>query len=168
MGAAETIRETRERAGLTQAALARRAGTSQPMIARYESGAASPTVRTLQRLLKAAGCDLLLSTRGASESNASGQLAAVLHEHRTAIRDEAAAIGARNVRVFGSVARGEDATGSDVDLLVDFPVRRRGLLPLITLATRIEELVGRPVDIATTDMMKDDVRTQALRDAVPL
>jgi transcriptional regulator with XRE-family HTH domain len=45
----------RRRAGLTQAALARRAGTSQPVISAYEHGRRDPTVHTLQRLIEAAG-----------------------------------------------------------------------------------------------------------------
>lgn len=52
---AALIRSARERAGLSQAALAARAGTSQPAIARLEAGAASPTVATLARILEAAG-----------------------------------------------------------------------------------------------------------------
>jgi len=48
-------------------------------------------------------------------------MADVLRENRTAILAAAEAVGARNVRVFGSVARGDDTPDSDVDLLVDFP-----------------------------------------------
>ena len=59
---AELLLEARRMAGLTQAELARRAGTSQAMVARYETGIASPTVRTLRRLLRAADRDLELSS----------------------------------------------------------------------------------------------------------
>lgn len=54
----DVIRWARVKAGLTQAALARRAGTHQSAIAKYESGARSPTVDTLHRIVRAAGFDL--------------------------------------------------------------------------------------------------------------
>ncbi|MGI9119261.1 MAG: helix-turn-helix domain-containing protein [Acidimicrobiales bacterium] len=53
------IREARLRAGLTQAELARRAGTSQPAIARYERGDVSPRVATLDRIIRACGLELV-------------------------------------------------------------------------------------------------------------
>jgi len=59
---ADLVREARLAAELSQRALARRAGTSQPAIARYESGAASPSWKTLQRLIGACGRRLQVST----------------------------------------------------------------------------------------------------------
>lgn len=59
---AELIRTARTSAGLTQQELARRAATTGSLIARYESGAVSPTVRALSRLLEACGQRLLLAT----------------------------------------------------------------------------------------------------------
>ncbi len=59
MNAAATIREARTRAGLTQAALAQRAGTSQSTLSAYESGRKQPSVLTLSRLLTAAGSRLV-------------------------------------------------------------------------------------------------------------
>ena len=55
MEVARTLREARTRAGLTQAALARRAGTSQATLSAYENGRKQPSVETLSRLLQAAG-----------------------------------------------------------------------------------------------------------------
>lgn len=55
LDAAALVREARQRSGLTQRALAHRAGTSQSVIARIESGQTSPSVTTLRRLLDAAG-----------------------------------------------------------------------------------------------------------------
>jgi uncharacterized protein len=159
----------RREAGLTQAELARRAGTSQAMVARYETGAASPTVRTLGRLLRAAGRELVLSSGLPDSTEESpGPVAALLREHRAEIRAAAEAVGAGNVRVFGSVARGEETPESDVDLLVDFPAGERGLFPLLRLAREIEELVGRPVDVAAVEVMAGPVRERALAEAVPL
>lgn len=134
-------------AGLSQRELAARAGTTQAMIARYESGAASPTVATLRRLLAACGQRLVLST-GPMGPALEGPIGHRVHRNRKQIRRLAREAGARNVRVFGSVARGDEDEGSDLDLLVDFPVRRRGLLPLADLADEIAELPDLPVDVA--------------------
>jgi predicted nucleotidyltransferase len=75
--------------------------------------------------------------------------------------------GATNVRVFGSVARGDATPNSDIDLLVDFDVSS-GLLPLISLAAALEEILGFTVDITPTTLLKDDVARTALIDAVVL
>ena len=63
----ELIREARLRAGLSQRALARKAGTSQPAVARYESGAASPSWTTLKRLMGACGRELRVGTEVAPD-----------------------------------------------------------------------------------------------------
>ncbi len=69
-GAARLLIEARQRAGLTQRALARAAGTSQSVVARIENGTASPSWKTLERLLEHAGfalsATLLPSLRGRS------------------------------------------------------------------------------------------------------
>jgi uncharacterized protein len=163
--AAELLQQARKSAGLTQAELAHRAGTSQAMVARYETGAASPTVRTLRRLLRAADRDLEMSTVSTKKLS---PLARTLREHRTEINAAAQKVGACNVRIFGSVARGTDTAESDVDLLVDFPARERGLLPLLTLSEQVEQLIGRPVDVAAVEAMAEPVRHRALAEAVPL
>jgi uncharacterized protein len=161
------IRVRRE-AGLTQTELAHRAGTSQAMVARYETGAASPTVRTLARLLQAAGHSLVLSGPTAEPSSPPGPVATLLQEHRAEIEAAAKAAGAENVRIFGSVARGEDTPESDVDLLVDFPASTQGLFPLLRLAGQIEQLLGRSVDVAAVEVMAEPVRERALAEAIPL
>jgi uncharacterized protein len=128
----------------------------------------SPTVRTLDRLLRAAGRELKLSGLLASPVKLPGPVAELLREHSAQIRAAAEAVGARNVRVFGSVARGEETPESDVDLLVDFPAVDRGLFPLLRLADEIERLLGRPVDVAAVEVMSTPVRQRALAEAIPL
>ncbi|MGH7882261.1 MAG: nucleotidyltransferase domain-containing protein [Candidatus Dormibacteraceae bacterium] len=54
------------------------------------------------------------------------------------------------MRVFGSVARGEDQPGSDIDLLVDLDLRPNGIIPLIELQDKLQELLGIPVDDVKT------------------
>lgn len=61
MDVPRTLRATRQRAGLTQAALARRAGTSQATVSAYERGSKQPSVETLARLLAAAGSRLAVT-----------------------------------------------------------------------------------------------------------
>jgi uncharacterized protein len=167
--AAALLVTVRREAGLTQAELARRAKTSQAMVARYENGAASPTVRTLARLLRAAGRELVLVGHAATDRPATGGPAMdLLREHRAEILAAAAAAGASNVRIFGSVARGEQTRQSDVDLLVDFPAKEDGLFPLLRLADEVEAIVGRPVDVAAVEVMAPQVRERALAEAIPL
>jgi uncharacterized protein len=167
--AARLLATVRREAGLTQAELARRAKTSQAMVARYETGAASPTVRTLARLLRAAGRELVLTGPAAIDlPTVTGSVAALLRAHKKEVLAAAEAAGASNVRIFGSVARGEETATSDVDLLVDFPAKERGLFPLLTLAAEIETIVGRPVDVAAVEVMAPEVRNQALAEAIPL
>jgi uncharacterized protein len=79
----------------------------------------------------------------------------------------AATFGARNVRVFGSVARGSDSGTSDIDPLVDLDPDRT-LMDLGGLLMELQALLGRPVDLATEAMLRPHVRERALRDAVPL
>lgn len=104
---ARLIKDARAAAGLTQAELARRAGTSQPTVAAYESGEKIPTVSTLERQLAAAGMSLI-ATRTSSRNRPKGLLALIRSRRREMI-EVAAQHGAHNVRVFGSVARSEDS-----------------------------------------------------------
>jgi transcriptional regulator with XRE-family HTH domain len=60
----QLLKEARDRAGLTQRELARRAGTSQAMVARIERGQQSPSVATLERLVRACGLELRVETSG--------------------------------------------------------------------------------------------------------
>ena len=83
-------------------------------------------------------------------------LSRVLGRHRDAIVAAAARNGGTNVRVFGSVARGEDGPESDVDLLVDLDPGT-GLLSLGRMEVELTELLGRPVDIIPARMIKPHV-----------
>src|SRR5688572_17669670 len=110
------------RARLSQADVARRCGVAQSVISAYESGRREPGVRTLARLIEATGNQLVLEVvprPGRTLGLPDTRLGRRLRQRRVAIIDTAAKRRARNVRVFGSVARGEDTASSDVDLLVD-------------------------------------------------
>jgi predicted nucleotidyltransferase len=90
-----------------------------------------------------------------------------IRRRRSDVLRLAARYGASNVRVFGSVARGDAGTGSDVDLLVEFEADR-SLLDLIGLELDLRDLLGWHVDVATVASLKDRIRTRVLAEAVPL
>jgi uncharacterized protein len=168
MNAAELIREARERAGLTQAALAHRAGTRQSAVSAYESGRRTPSVVTLARLVRAAGYEIeTVLVDGADVSLPNTPVARRLAEHRREIIEAAARYGARNVRVFGSVARGDAASGSDIDLLVDLPART-GIFTLGAIAREVERLVGVRADVVPASALRPDLRDRILAEAIPL
>ena len=77
----------------------------------------------------------------------------------------AAKHGARNVRVFGSVARDQADEKSDVDFLVDME-KGRSLMDRAGLLVDLEALLGRKVDVATERTLRPVIKEQALRDAV--
>lgn len=88
-----------------------------------------------------------------------------LPELRDEIRRAAAESGARDVRLFGSAARGEERDDSDVDFLVALDPGR-SLLDLARLELRLERLLGRPVDVVTEAGLREPVRAAALREAI--
>ena len=75
--------------------------------------------------------------------------------------------GARNVRVFGSVKRGDATADSDLDVLIDFEPGR-SLLDLVGLKLDLEELLGCSVDVATENALHWTIRDQVLAEARPL
>jgi predicted nucleotidyltransferase len=90
-----------------------------------------------------------------------------LKKHRAEILDLARRHGAGNVRVFGSLARGEGTEGSDLDLLVTL-AEGRSLLDLVGLKQDLEDLVHRPVDVVTERALSPYLRERVLSDAIPL
>jgi predicted nucleotidyltransferase len=91
----------------------------------------------------------------------------LLSENRPAILRAAKAHGAGNVRVFGSVARGEASADSDVDLLVDLEPGR-SLLDHAALVIELETLLGRKVDVAIARGLRSRIRDRVLKEAIPL
>jgi predicted nucleotidyltransferase len=89
----------------------------------------------------------------------------LLKEKREELLRVCARHGARNVRIFGSVARGESDEASDLDLLVEMEPGR-SLLDLGGLQYELERLLGRRVDIVTERGLKRRIRDRVLREAV--
>ena len=88
-------------------------------------------------------------------------------ERREEILAVAARHGARTIRVFGSVVRGEETPESDLDLLVEFEPGR-SLLDHIALAQDLKDLLGREVDVVTEGGLHSYIRDRVCREAVPL
>ena len=94
-------------------------------------------------------------------------LAGRLKEKREAILQAAARRGAYNVRVFGSVVRGDANDKSDIDFLIDLETGR-SLLDVGGLLMDLRQLLGCKVDVVTENGLKDSIRDDVLREAVSL
>jgi uncharacterized protein len=90
-----------------------------------------------------------------------------LREKREEIIQVAAKHGARTVRVFGSVARGEADAASDLDLLVEMEPGR-SLLDLGGLLMELQDLLGCRVDVVTEKGLRERIRDRVLKEAVAL
>ena len=91
----------------------------------------------------------------------------LLTEKRTEILETARRHGARNVRIFGSVARGDADEKSDIDFLVEMEPGR-SLLDHAALLLDLEELLGCKVDVLSEKGIKTRIRERVLREARPL
>ena len=91
----------------------------------------------------------------------------LLQVQRAEILAIAARHGAHNVRVFGSVARGDARPDSDVDILVDMEPGR-SLFDLGGLLSDLQALLGVDVDVVTEKGLRPRIRAEVLREAVPL
>jgi uncharacterized protein len=145
------IGSERRAAGLSQAQLARAAGVAQPNLSAYENGRRVPSPDVVQRIRRA-----LL-----------GRPSTRLELHREAVRAAVQAHHARDARVFGSVARGDDRPGSDVDLLVTF-TDSASLLDEVGLRLTLTELLGVDVDVVAEDSLSGEFRRRVLAEAVPV
>lgn len=95
------------------------------------------------------------------------KIEAVLHEQRDRILELAVQHGARNVRLFGSVVRGEAQPNSDIDLLVDLGEPLSPWFP-VGLIHDLEALLGHKVDVVTEKSLHYFIRDRILNEAKPL
>lgn len=91
----------------------------------------------------------------------------ILREKREQVLDLAHQHGARQVRIFGSVARGDAGPSSDIDFLVDMEPGR-SLLDLGGLVAELQQLLGRSVDVVTERGLKARIRARVLEEAIRL
>lgn len=90
-----------------------------------------------------------------------------LQLHREAVRQIVLQHHALNVRVFGSVLRGEDTDDSDLDLLVE-PTPETTLMDIGAIRYELRKLLGIPVDVLTPKALPDSFREQVLLEAMPV
>ncbi len=173
-GFGPALARARRRAGLTQVELAKRLGTTQAAVTRLETGRFLPAVRTLCRLARALDVEFEIGPGGLTihSSRRRPPTLAELRARRDEILEVAASNRARNVRVFGSVARGEATPDSDIDFLVEFEPGA-SLMDLSGLHLDLEALLGRPVHVAELPMEPALERERWVierieREAVPL
>lgn len=154
--------DARRARGESKAEVARGAGLSEPAVRRLFSGAnPNPTVKTLDAIAEHLGLALTFEP---SEQAREAPTVETLRARADDIARIVKAHGGRNIRVFGSVARGEARPGSDVDLLVDVE-RGTGLFALSAMEIELEKLLGCPVDVVTSG---HDRMAHIHEDAVPL
>lgn len=137
--------------GLSQAQLAEKINTSQPVISAIESGARALTPKMEQRLFAA------LQERPSQ----------TLKRHHEKVLEILRQAKIENARVFGSVARGEDTVESDIDFLIG-PEISIGLLGITSLILQLQDLLGVSVDIVMESSRNRGKLQDALRDAVEL
>jgi predicted nucleotidyltransferase len=90
-----------------------------------------------------------------------------LSERRSSVIRAIKRAGGRNPRVFGSVARGTDHAGSDVDLLVDLP-EGFGLFALARLERELSRILETPVEVVPDGTLRENLRDAVREEAVPL
>jgi predicted nucleotidyltransferase len=90
-----------------------------------------------------------------------------LHANREAVRLIVERHRARNARVVGSVLRGQDTDGSDLDLLID-PTPETGLFDIGAIRHELHKLLGVPVDVLTPNALPEKFRAAVLTQARPL
>jgi hypothetical protein len=103
----------------------------------------------------------------ASEGTSASDALATIRARRERIFNVARRYGVSNVRVFGSVVRGEEDAGSEIDFLVDLE-KGRSLLDLGGLAMDLSDLLEREVDVVTEKGLRERVRSRVLAEAQPL
>jgi uncharacterized protein len=136
---------------MTQAALAQASGVPQPNLSAYENGRRTPSAEVLERIRLALA----------------GRPSARLGLHRDAIRAVVTAHHATEPRVVGSIARGEDRPGSDIDILVRFE-DDASLLDEVGLRLALSDLLRVPVDVIASDSLREPLRSRLMAEAVPL
>ncbi|MGM7698995.1 helix-turn-helix domain-containing protein [Microbacterium sp. A84] len=140
----DDLRTMRLAAGLTQAELAARTGTARPNIAAYESGAKSPSTEVRERLI-----DAMRPRPSEALAGRETEVARIAAKH-----------GATRVRVFGSTAKGDDTSQSDLDLLVDL-APRTSFYTVVAMEDEIAALLGVEVEVASARTATEEMQRTA-------
>lgn len=163
------LRRARTGSAMSQAELAARAGVTQSVISAYESGHRQPALPTLAALIEAAGYELITDIRRPPRRLArmTGPVGRQIRRRRRDLITAAAAHGVTNLRVVGSVARGQDRPDSDVDLLADLPAGI-SLFGLARVQEELEAIAGTHVDLIPAADLKPAVSARMTQDMVSL
>lgn len=159
MTAAELVRSARTRRNYSQRQLAERAGVPQSTVSKIESGRQQPTMAMLERLVAAAGfrirAGLVNDTRPSR----------LLEQHREAVMKVLGNYPIRAAWLFGSVARDDDTSDSNIDLLVDLETGTT-FADYVGLSDDLAEILGCPVDVVTTKELESNhvLRRRILRE----
>lgn len=124
---------------------------SQPNLSAYENGRRSPSPVVVERI----------------RSALAGRPSVRVEAHRAEIRELVERHHGSEPRLFGSVARGDDVPGSDVDLLVDF-TDEASLLDEVALRVSLTDLLQIEVDVVAEDTLRGAFRNRVLGEAVPV
>ena len=141
-----------------------------PVVPSATGGPGEPSLPMLTKLVEASGHHLAIdlsplpSLRRGLPDTPMGRR---LRRRRRAVIRACNERGATNVRVFGSVARGEDTPSSDIDLLIDLD-EHIGLVALAGLRRELRELLDAEVDVVPAVALKPALRQQVLAEAIPL
>jgi uncharacterized protein len=166
--AARLLRRARQQAQLSQVELALRAAVAQPVISAYENGHRDPSISTLRKLIEATGQRLVIDVvqaRPVGLPNTPRGL--LLRRRRSALHRVAERHGISNLRVFGSVARGEDGPLSDVDIAADIP-ESTSLIDLARAAREMSETLGVEVDLVPARALRPPVAEMLSQEGVVL
>lgn len=136
---------------MSQSQLAQAANVSQPNLSAYENGRRVPSPEVLARI-------------GAALE---GRPSMRVEHHRDEIRATVEKFRATRPRIVGSVARGDDRPGSDVDVLVDF-TDEATLLDEVGLRLALTDLLRVDVDVIASDSLRGEIRDRLLKEAVPV
>jgi predicted nucleotidyltransferase/DNA-binding XRE family transcriptional regulator len=164
------LREARLDSRLSQTEVARRANIAQSVVSAYESDQREPALTTLRRLIEATGHRLVINFERDLQFRPGlpdTRLGRRLRQNRRALLASASRYGATNVRIFGSVARGEERRDSDIDMVVDV-LHDTGLFALASLEQEFREILGVPVDLSVSSELRPRIKTEVERDAVTL
>lgn len=164
------LRSARLDARLSQTDVAKRAHVAQSVISAYESDRREPALSTLAKLIAATGHRLVVNIESDPTMRPGlpdSPLGRRLRRHRTAVLRTANRHGAANVRVFGSVARGQDTNESDIDLLVDLDPGT-GLVSLAALKRELAAILHANVDVVPADSLRPSVKVEAVAESIPL
>lgn len=160
--ASDILRHARKESGLTQSALAQLAGVPQSVISEYETGRREPSFTAVDRLVSATGLVLELTAPERAPSTLE-RVRALSRELRGALSP----LGATRIRVFGSVARGDDTPASDIDLVVDVKPDT-GMFAILEMQREAESILGRRVDLVPNAGLKPAVAEAIDRESVLL